>query len=337
MTRSDTRGQRGARLRALSDAATQSQLQPDLPDAIATWLGRLCLLQTVPFRFIVPDARMLPIESIRFFYIDQNWIDSMVDGAVSIGKATSRDDAQHQALRTTIRDASAAAMRRVRSKNAAVTAADSEPPGILTGLLIRSELVAGWPGLEVHPYAQYDGNQPAEPLQILRMDRIAPSVLLCIFDGIAACTDISEPREALHFAATKLDPTLINNARVLDVSTLAQQLRTTSPAFLAWQMLQSTLSQRFLLQPFMLSADTQAITAGQTVTLSWWATSAVTDGAITTSDRTLTYQIPATALASGTYPISPAQTATYTLTCHIAGSAHISTITITVTPASQPG
>ncbi len=57
---------------------------------IIEWLGQLRTLVGVPFPYIVPHEEMLPNDSIRFFHIDRNWIDAMIDGALSTGVLDSR-------------------------------------------------------------------------------------------------------------------------------------------------------------------------------------------------------------------------------------------------------
>lgn len=59
-------------------------------NSIIKWLGRLRTLEGVPFPYIVPHEEMLPNDSIRFFHIDRNWIDAMIDGALSTGVLDSR-------------------------------------------------------------------------------------------------------------------------------------------------------------------------------------------------------------------------------------------------------
>ncbi len=59
-------------------------------NSIIAWLGRLRTLEGVPFPYIVPHEEMLPNDSIRFFHIDRNWIDAMIDGALSTGVLDSR-------------------------------------------------------------------------------------------------------------------------------------------------------------------------------------------------------------------------------------------------------
>ena len=49
-------------------------------NSVVSWLSRLRLLEGVPFPYIVPSEGMLPNESIRFFHVDRNWLDALVDG-----------------------------------------------------------------------------------------------------------------------------------------------------------------------------------------------------------------------------------------------------------------
>jgi hypothetical protein len=63
-------------------------------------------------------------------------------------------------------------------------------------MLLRSALVAGWPGLEVKPWADTAGQTP---VNMLRMERLAPDVLLCLFDAVPLRVDLCEPSEGLQF------------------------------------------------------------------------------------------------------------------------------------------
>jgi hypothetical protein len=66
----------------------------------------------------------------------------------------------------------------------------------MAGFLLRSALVSGWPGLEVRGFSDTGGNSP---LDLLRMDRLAADVLLCLFAKPPARVEISEPKEGLAF------------------------------------------------------------------------------------------------------------------------------------------
>jgi len=67
-----------------------SEAEKEAWDYITEWLSRLRLLDGVPFPYIVPSDGMLPNESIRFFHLDRNWLDALVDGALSTGVLDSR-------------------------------------------------------------------------------------------------------------------------------------------------------------------------------------------------------------------------------------------------------
>ncbi len=198
-------------------ASVYNSTEVPLPEHLNDWLGRLRLLYGLPFDYLVPDERLLPPESIRFFYIDRNWTDRMVDGALSVGKTTSREFSHHHAvfnkvvgalddeernIRTKLRETESKAKNvrhsRVKAKK---SAAD------MTGFLFRSQAVSGWTGLEVKAYRGKNTSN-GTPLRLLRMDRLGPDILLCLFDGIPDIVDIEEPREGIQFG---VQATLVNN------------------------------------------------------------------------------------------------------------------------------
>ena len=163
-----------------------------MPDSVVDWLARLRLLCNVPFAYLVPDHRLLPSESIRFFYLNRNWTDAAVDGALSVGAVASKDRAQLQALHATLRAALDRWERHVWARDAQATPTEG-PAEVVTGFLLRSRAVSGWPGLHVR--ASHDGRQ----LQLLRMERLAPAVLLVLLDGIPDRVVIEEPRAGVQF------------------------------------------------------------------------------------------------------------------------------------------
>jgi len=168
----------------------------DDPDAIAVtnWLGQLLLLRNVPFVHLVPHARMLPVESIRFFYLDQNWLNALLDGALSVGLGTSRESTIQAALTRQLQQMAATAARawRVRERDP-----DAGPlpavEGPISGFLIRSALASGWPGLVV------TGTSNNAPVPLLRVEDAGPNVLLCLFNGVPDTVTLAEPQEGLEF------------------------------------------------------------------------------------------------------------------------------------------
>ena len=91
-----------------------------MPGELRRFLARLRLLHGVPFSYLVPDADLLPIESIRFFYIDRAWTDALVQGALSVGTISTADRAQLESVYPHIRARStrpSALIRKPRSED----------------------------------------------------------------------------------------------------------------------------------------------------------------------------------------------------------------------------
>ena len=104
----------------------------DLPETVISWFEHLMLLEEVPFHYLVPDERMLPAESIRFFQVDPLWLECLLDGAFSIGRVLSSDHKQDNSYQK--------------------DHINPLLPNRISGFLLRSDIVAGWPGLQVEGY-----------------------------------------------------------------------------------------------------------------------------------------------------------------------------------------
>ena len=184
-----------------------------VPPNVRQWLGRLMLLYRVPFNYLVPDERMLPRDSIRFFYLDPGWLTCLLQGACSVGRASSRDELVDQELRNNFLRYAIEESRTVR------TPQTRDAKGAwtqLTGFLLRSPVVEGWQGLEMRAWekwdhrwddakndGRYDDKKEEAKLKPLRIDRLAPDIMFCIFDGKLNHIEIKQPPEAMHFGATK--------------------------------------------------------------------------------------------------------------------------------------
>jgi hypothetical protein len=66
---------------------------------------------------------------------------------------------------------------------------------------MRSAAVESWIGLESSASGVSTAGQPLTSLQILRMDRLAPDILLCIYNGKVTNIEAKEPPEGIHFGA----------------------------------------------------------------------------------------------------------------------------------------
>lgn len=207
----------GERMTTLAGAAAA----PPLPDYVLHALARMRLLHGVPFQYLVPDSRLLPPESIRFFHLDPSWLDALNQGALAIGGGGSREQAQIEAAREGLEAAIAPRLMQVRDVErgratvgeAATRVSSSTPlPGV-TGFLLRSALVSGWPGLQVRAYAtddpslipldvdpaQLEHDHPELVVPILRFERLAPSVLFVLFAGTPRLVWLAEPHHGVQF------------------------------------------------------------------------------------------------------------------------------------------
>ncbi|HPG77219.1 MAG TPA: hypothetical protein PLX45_20505 [Piscinibacter sp.] len=183
-----------------------------VPGELRRFLARLRLLHGVPFSYLVPDAKLLPIESIRFFYIDRAWTDALVQGALSVGTISSADRTQLEAVYPHIRAEVDEAERSIRQpKGEELLKAGS---GTITGFILRSRAVSGWPNLHVRAYSRdvvaddaltTAAESDPSRMKVLRMERLAPAVLLVLFDGVPAVVHIEEPRQGIQFGV-RIDP-----------------------------------------------------------------------------------------------------------------------------------
>jgi hypothetical protein len=203
----------------LTDAAAISAMnEPDLavPIAIYTWLAKLKLLDGIPFNYLVPDERMLPAETIRFFYVDVNWLHALIDGAMSVGRsrqgsAADPTVAHDLAVKAVVNGQLTRQASISRTLALGLSVDGTKNNGnleVVSGFILRSEVVQGWPGLEVNGYTP-DG----QLMDIVRFERLAPTVLLCLFElngQLLGSVDIHEPAESLHFGVTDTQQKSVN-------------------------------------------------------------------------------------------------------------------------------
>jgi len=181
------------------------------PPIVKNWLGRLEKLEGVPFNYLVPDERLLPPESIRFFFLDRLWLEYLRDGAFSLGRTTESD----YRLDTALGELYLSNLSRK-----------------VTGLLLRSDVVAGWPGLIVEGYSDKDGKSP---LPLWRIDYLSKNILICLFDGELRAADIHQKTETMHFGLDEPDSQSICtrlmavNIKLRDLDSRVICIETTNP------------------------------------------------------------------------------------------------------------
>lgn len=177
-----------------------------MPAELRRWLVQLRLLEAVPFAYLVADSDLLPQESIRWFYLDRRWTDALVQGVLSVGTVNSDDRTHLTAQYPAIRDELDREERNRRR--------GSDDPrlsgggGPISGFVLRSKAVSGWPAIHVRAFsgdpaagAHKDSDRPPDGMEVrlLRLERLAPAVLLCLFDGIPRTVHLEEPRQGVQF------------------------------------------------------------------------------------------------------------------------------------------
>jgi hypothetical protein len=215
-----------------------------VPVEVTTWLARLRLLHGVPSAYLVPDPGVLPPGSLRFFEVDPAWIAALVEGAFAVGR-TSRAVAGHD------------------TATHADFHADTQAAPVVSGFLLESPVVAGWPRLEVRAF-----DDAGAELRTLRMQRLTPRLLLYLAEGSLTRVVLAEPPESLHFGfrdthgeltkplrspdgtwpvAPKVVavPSRAGPDRVVDVATLRARVGAESSADLALQLVEGVAAVAF--------------------------------------------------------------------------------------------
>lgn len=257
----------------------------NLDTPVLSYLSKLWLCESVPYNALVPDHALLPIESFRAFYVDRNWQQALIQGALSVGIASSRERALQTVLRQTLLTQIETTALNRRNVLLGKLSVDTTAGLQMTGCLLRSAAVSGWPGLEIKAFhggattplkadqRDIDAARTA-PLPTARLTRLGPQVMLGLFQGLTDWIEIDEPREGLHFGVESGDKVYLRKlsgaqtgqeigsdqfvtaqidpaTRLLDVPGLVAQFKTAldtesfGPADFALQMIQVPESMVF--------------------------------------------------------------------------------------------
>ncbi|MEN0002678.1 MAG: helix-hairpin-helix domain-containing protein [Bacteroidota bacterium] len=158
-------------------------LSAELPDDVMEQIESWKRLQDIPFNYLVPKASLLPEESLRFFHVDTNWVRALLDGFFSVGKVHGLDDQGEEYEHFPSFD---------------------RP---ITGILLRSDAVAGWASMHVDAHAQrMEGTDfdidPRHQIPVIRKSILDNELLFMLFDGVPKTIDIYLSPEALHSGFT---------------------------------------------------------------------------------------------------------------------------------------
>jgi len=209
------------------------------------WLTRLRLLEPIPFQYLVPSEDMLPSETIRYFHIDRNWVDALIDGALSVTLTSTRerqwllkemDDGKtrYSSLMEDLDVAENLAdeYRNYVTSKSNSTTSSKQTGSKLTGFLFRSSVVRDYPGLEITGYDSGNSTKPWEDknqVSIHRFTRLSESIIMVIFNGCPTHIRFQEPAEGIRIGVDgdedqyklklkKPDGTLLANEMKIDVN-----------------------------------------------------------------------------------------------------------------------
>lgn len=168
-------------------------------EEVRDFINGLYMLDGVPVGALIADGQLLPPETLKIFYLDTNWIEAMVDGALSIGRNCSSDLMHDRAVLPKLKETGHLHAATVRSFEYEKSFENSDNGECRMGFLLRSQLVEGWPGIEISCW------RDEQELNIMKLEHITPSILFCIVDGILDKITLTEPVESLYFGFEESD------------------------------------------------------------------------------------------------------------------------------------
>ncbi|KAF5705175.1 Tol [Fusarium mundagurra] len=161
---------------------------PDSPDYahVYSWVLDKLHLSDVPAHYLIPDPSYLPEETLRFFHVDENWTDALIDGALSLANHWG-DEPDRDVDRTAIKKA---INTRLSKPDKALGGWHVQMPKY--GFLLRSAILAQFPDLSVKvhfsaerpkPASADDGSPPPAQAPILVQKLLRPDTMYCLFDA----------------------------------------------------------------------------------------------------------------------------------------------------------
>jgi len=228
-----------------------------IPKDIRNFLGQLGILKNIPIYYLIPDEKYLPqtIENeggvLKLFWMDKEWIECLLDGALSFGDDEDRQfllakamagnyvaevyyDETKERIKKQLKGSYSPSEfktqfdARIKRKHIKFFDNGEPEPTIAqnnwcyTGFLMRSTLISSWIGVEVIAKGNDPNvaNAPLRPLQVIRLERLSSDTLFCLCEGIIRQVEIVQPPEAFHFGVSEKDsgPYEVND-KVVDFRT----------------------------------------------------------------------------------------------------------------------
>ncbi|ORY08604.1 hypothetical protein BCR34DRAFT_603462 [Clohesyomyces aquaticus] len=143
---------------------------PNNPDwaIIHSWISEKLYLSEIPAHILIPDPSFLPEESLRFFFIDDTWMDCLIDGALSIANHLERDD-----------DRTRVEIKRAYNKYLETPVVEGIKPQIpCFGFFLRSEIVQVMPDIRIEVTWNSQDNRQS----VCRYIRPDDHSIMCLLD-----------------------------------------------------------------------------------------------------------------------------------------------------------
>ncbi|KAF3104136.1 hypothetical protein TWF706_004607 [Orbilia oligospora] len=144
---------------------------------VQSWVHDKLHLASIPAHYLIPDRSYLPEETLRFFYIDENWTDALVDGALSLANQWTNEpdkDYCRSALKAALGD-----FFRQKSPEFGY-----QPQMPKYGFLLRSQVLVQFPDLTVsatfNEATAFNDEKPKAPILVQR--KLSSDIMLCLFD-----------------------------------------------------------------------------------------------------------------------------------------------------------
>lgn len=215
-----------------------------LPKVIRNFLGELGMLEHIPIYYLIPDEQYLPQNKengggvLKFFRLDKEWIECLMDGALSLAAPSERElllaksMAGNYVAEVYYNDTRAQIIKQIKGaynpidfeeqlknrlaekhvsleENRAIPT-KAQNNWNYTGFVMRSPIISAWIGVEViakgdDPDTKDDKSVVIEkgkknrPLQVIRLERLTNDTLFCICEGMITEVEIIQPPEAIHF------------------------------------------------------------------------------------------------------------------------------------------
>lgn len=181
---------------------------------IHNWLSEKLVLGGIPPQYLLPDASFLPAESLRYFYIDDFWLDCLLDGALSVANHLDSDD-----------DNTRREIKKQYNNYLSNPVTDSggiKPQIPCYGFIIRSKLIKAMPDLRIT--VKWKGvtglDEPGKPHSVCRWTRWDDETLMALLDRLPQELEsirLAQPPHQKRFSlgdSITLDPNQTSGVKV---------------------------------------------------------------------------------------------------------------------------